>query len=44
MQQISDESELEKIVDKILADNTSQVDAYKSGKKINSLASLLAKL
>ncbi len=32
MQQISDEGELEKIVDKILADNTSQVDAYKSGK------------
>ena len=32
MQQISDESELEKIVDKILADKTSQVDAYKSGK------------
>ena len=26
------QSELEKIVDKILADNTSQVDAYKSGK------------
>ena len=32
MQQISDEGELEKIVDKILADNTNQVDAYKSGK------------
>jgi len=32
MQQISDEDELEKIVDKILADNTNQVDAYKSGK------------
>ena len=32
MQQISDEGELEKIIDKILAENTSQVEAYKSGK------------
>ena len=32
MQQISDESELEKIIDKILTENTSQVEAYKSGK------------
>tara|TARA_E500000075_G_scaffold114331_1_gene110502 strand:- start:321 stop:1757 length:1437 start_codon:yes stop_codon:yes gene_type:complete len=32
MQQISDEGELEKIIDKILLDNTGQVDAYKSGK------------
>ena len=32
MQQISDEGELEKIIDKILTENTSQVEAYKSGK------------
>ena len=32
MQQISDEDELEKIIDKILIENTSQVKAYKSGK------------
>ena len=32
MQQISDEGELEKIIDKILAENTSQIEAYKSGK------------
>ncbi len=32
MQQISDEDELEKIIDKILIENTSQVEAYKSGK------------
>ena len=32
MQQISDEGELEKIIDKILAENTSQVEAYQSGK------------
>ena len=32
MQQISDEGELEKIIDKILTENISQVEAYKSGK------------
>ena len=32
MQQNSDEGELEKIIDKILTENTSQVEAYKSGK------------
>ena len=32
MQQISDEGELEEIIDKILEENTSQVEAYKSGK------------
>ena len=32
LQQISDESELEAIVDQIIADNPSQVAAYKSGK------------
>ena len=32
MQQISDEGELEKIIDQILVENTNQVEAYKSGK------------
>ena len=32
LQQISNESELEAIVDKIIDDNPSQVAAYKSGK------------
>jgi len=33
MRQISDHSEIEAVVDQVLARNTSQVDAYRSGKK-----------